>query len=83
MAFYALGWAALGMFRSPLNLQASLVAIGLALYLGLGALLIMVLSGTRSPNALRAELGLYFCWLNLALLGLWVAGQRAMLTHPG
>jgi len=77
---YALAWAALAVFELPLVLQASVVALGVTLFLGLGTLLIVGLSDRRPPDGLRAELGLYLCWLNLALLGLWIAGHRAMLS---
>jgi hypothetical protein len=82
-AIYALAWAALAVFESPLALQALTAALGLTLFPGLGALLIMELSGPRPIDGLRAELGLYFCWLNLALLGVWIGGQRAMLLAAG
>ena len=77
---YALAWAALAMFELPLAVEASVVALGVTLFLGLGALLVMGLSDPGPTRGLHAELGLYLCWLNLALLVVWIAGQRAILT---
>jgi|GEM_PF-3427903 len=72
---YALGWAAQLLLEFPLTVRAALAALGITLFLGLAALLAARLTAARPTTSLPAEMGLYFCWLNLTLLLFWVASQ--------
>lgn len=78
MGAYALGWAAQLLLEFPLTGRAALAALGITLFLGLAALLAARLTAARPMTSLPAEMGLYFCWLNLTLLLFWVASQASM-----
>jgi hypothetical protein len=58
--------------------RAALAALGITLFLGLAALLVARLTAARNTTSLPAEMGLYFCWLNLTLLLFWVASHGSM-----
>ena len=77
---YALGWGAQVLFGLPLILNAALAAFGITLFLGLSALVGARLQDGLRPARLSAELGLYFCALNLALLLYWVCTQRLAIV---
>jgi hypothetical protein len=75
---YALGWAAQLLREFPLRVRAALAALGITLFLGLAALLAVRLTRAGRTTSLPAEMGLYFCWLNLSLLLFWGANQASM-----
>lgn len=72
---YAFGWAAQAMLDFSLAVRFVLVVCGVALFLGLTMLLTSRMRRANRRDSLPAEMGLYFCWLNLALLGFWLASQ--------
>jgi hypothetical protein len=75
---YALGWAAQTVFELPLILRAGLAAAGITVFLILNALIVLHMNGIGETDSLPAEMSLYFCWLNLALLVFWVESQGAV-----
>ncbi len=80
---YALGWAAQVLVELPLIVRAALAAFGITLFLGLAALLAARMSGARRETSLPAEMGLYFCWLNLSLLVFLVGNQGSIAAAGG
>jgi hypothetical protein len=78
MGAYAVGGAAQLLLEFPLTVRAALAALGITLFLGLAALLVARLTAARNTTSLPAEMGLYFCWLNLTLLLFWVASHGSM-----